>query len=155
MALKRFDDTRSLRTPRLRALLHDGDAQERVWAAWRLALREGTAFLQTALALADTDPDAGVRRHMAIVCAGFGGRRLVRNLAEHDRDPAVRDTAIRLMANCADAPDERAAWIARLPGATRRPTRPPSVSAPIPNERALARCWSHLAAPAGLALIPR
>lgn len=155
MALTRFDDTRSLRTPRLRALLHDGDAQERVWAAWRLALREGAAFLQTALALADTDPDAGARRHMAIVCAGFGGRRLVQNLAEHDRDPAVRDTAIRLMANCADGPDDRAAWMGRLPRATRRPARTAAVCAPIPNERALARRRNHFAAPAGLALIPR
>ncbi|HUE39258.1 MAG TPA: hypothetical protein VMR29_07115 [Candidatus Binatia bacterium] len=77
-----FDDTRRLDEPALRDLLDHGRPEERVWAMWALALRSADVG---ELARRD-EPDAGVRRSLAVVLAGHGQLELLTALAR--RDPA-------------------------------------------------------------------
>lgn len=76
----------------VRRLSVDGDPRERLWAAWTLGLRSEDA--QGWLAQrARIDPSPGVRRHLAVMMAGY--RRLdVLWALSCDPHPRVRATAI-------------------------------------------------------------
>ena len=103
--LSRFDETRSLDDAALDRLRRDGDAPERVWALWALALRHAPAPAGADLA---AEPTAGVRAHMAVVLAGAGEIDLVAGLARLDPDATVRASAMRLLVRFAAA--GRAPW---------------------------------------------
>src|SRR6478609_8740317 len=82
--LDSFDDVRSLTEPELQALLDSGRPEQRVWAIWALAMRSGdsgqTAKVPDLGAL--QEPDAAVRRHLAVVLAGAGQYDLLVALAK-------------------------------------------------------------------------
>lgn len=111
---------------RLRAVSRGGDPQERLWAHWALGVKLGDDYRQEALAALDRERAAGVRRHLLVMLAGFGERRLVEQVAVYDPDPRARATACTqlarvggyeelLLACCDDeAPEVRAAIVATL-----------------------------------------
>jgi hypothetical protein len=78
-----FEQVRELAERDLRALLEHGRPEQRVWAIWALALRstDGVGDLGQR-----NEPDAGVRRTLAVVLAGHGELELLIALAR--RDPA-------------------------------------------------------------------
>ena len=81
---------------------------ERVWAVWALALASGAGAAAQLGASATTEPAPGVRRHLAIVLAGLGERTTLTALAELDPDAGVRASACRCLARIAPADDDRA-----------------------------------------------
>lgn len=85
----------------LRALLAEGDGAERVWAAWALALRLGRRAVRTLREAARSAPEPGVRRQLTVVLAGFHEVDAVAQLAQSDRDGAVRATASRYLVRLA------------------------------------------------------
>lgn len=86
-----------------RELLREGDARHRVWAAWALGLRLADGFSdQMRVALAD-EPVPGVRRHMAVMMAGYGEVDILAALARHDPDEFVRATAAQYVAGLSEA----------------------------------------------------
>lgn len=96
---ERYDDVRALSEPELRVLLDRGRPEERVWALWALALLstpEGVSAL-----VRRSEPDAGVRRNLAVVLAGHGELDLLVALAERDPAPEVRAAATQLVARLA------------------------------------------------------
>lgn len=88
-----FEATDAASDPELRVLLRQGDAQQQVWAAWRLALRHGTGAESDIGAQAGAARDIGTRRNLLIVLAGLGERDILRALAEHEPDPLLRGEA--------------------------------------------------------------
>ena len=94
-----FEDVRELGDSELRALLDRGRPEERVWAIWALALRSGGSDVGELAARAE--PDAGVRRNLAIVLAGHGHLELLVALAHKDPAPEVRGAAMALVARLA------------------------------------------------------
>lgn len=94
-----FDDVRGLAEPELRQLLDRGRPEERVWAIWALAMRAGTGAI-TELAHR-VEPDAGVRRNLAVVLAGHGEFELLVGLAQRDPAPEVRGAAMQLVTRLA------------------------------------------------------
>lgn len=85
----------------LREQLARGAPQERVRAAWSLAMQLGADALGPLRDRIDHEPSAGARRHLLVVLAGLGERDVLRALAEHDRDPRVRATALAYVAHVA------------------------------------------------------
>lgn len=98
-AIDSFEDVRGLTEGELRALLERGRPEERVWAIWALALRSADVGELGARA----EPDAGVRRNLAIVLAGHGQVDLLVALAKRDPAPEVRAAAMQLVARFAIA----------------------------------------------------
>ncbi len=97
MAAESFEDVRALAEPELQALLESGRPEERVWAIWALALRSADVE-----SLGHRhEPDAGVRRNLAIVLAGHGQLDLLVALARRDPAPAVRASAMQLVTRIA------------------------------------------------------
>jgi len=96
-AIESFEDVRQLGDAELRALLDRGRPEERVWAIWALALRSA----DVAELGARTEPDAGVRRNLAIVLAGHGQLDLLVALAKRDPAPEVRAAAMQLVSRFA------------------------------------------------------
>jgi hypothetical protein len=94
-----YDDVRELGEPELRALLDAGRPEERVWAIWALALRSGGGDVGELAVRAE--PDAGVRRNLAVVLAGHGHLELLVALAHRDPAPEVRGAAMSLVARLA------------------------------------------------------
>lgn len=94
-----FEDVRELDEPELRALLDGGRPEERVWAIWALALRSGGTDVGELAARAE--PDAGVRRNLAVVLAGHGHLELLVALAHKDPAPEVRGAAMALVSRLA------------------------------------------------------
>ena len=92
-----FEAVSQLDIKTLRELLADGDAQERVWAAWALALRLGADSLPLLEAAVQASPTPGTRRHLVVVLAGLGERRLLYVFAGSDPDAYVRATACRYL----------------------------------------------------------
>ncbi|MCX4247650.1 hypothetical protein [Paraliomyxa miuraensis] len=88
-----FDDTDGASDELLRALLHTGDPQQRVWAAWRLALRQNQRARTQIRTELERTRDVGVRRNMLIVLAGLGEREVLRVLAEDEPEPLLRGEA--------------------------------------------------------------
>jgi hypothetical protein len=93
-----FDEVRELAEPELRQLLEHGRPEERVWAIWALALRSSDAFKELAR---QAQPDAGVRRTLAVVLAGHGELELLVALARCDPAADVRAAAMHLVARLA------------------------------------------------------
>jgi hypothetical protein len=83
-----------------------GDAPERVWAAWSLALRRDPAIAEVARSLTD-DPSPGVRAHMALLLVAHGEMDAALALGQSDPAPAVRASAWRHLARRARPEDER------------------------------------------------
>jgi hypothetical protein len=96
---ERYDDVRSLSQRELRAMLERGRPEERLWALWALALASAPNDLD-ALVRRD-EPDAGVRRNLAVILAGHGQLDLLVALAKRDPAPEVRAAAMQLVARLA------------------------------------------------------
>jgi hypothetical protein len=97
--LQSFEEVAQLDTEELRALFRRGRPEQRVWVIWALALRTGSVAT-----VADTgagDPDAGVRRTMAVMLAGHGEHELLIELARRDPSRAVRQSAMQLVTRLA------------------------------------------------------
>ena len=104
-----FETVHQLSSEQLQTLAKTGDAAERVWAAWSQGLRIGARFSPSALATLDSEPNAGIRRHLIIMLAGFWAetnceqsietvdraavRSILEAMAEFDPDDRVRATA--------------------------------------------------------------
>ena len=96
---ERYDDVRALSEPELRALLDRGRPEERVWALWALALLsapEGVAEL-----VRRAEPDAGVRRNLAVVLAGHGEAESPGRPRQARPAPEVRAAAMQLVTRLA------------------------------------------------------
>ena len=98
--LDSFDDVRTLADEELRTLLESGRPEQRVWALWALALRS-THVNDIGALSARHEPDAGVRRNLAVVLAGHGELDLLIALAKRDPAPEVRAAAMTLVARLA------------------------------------------------------
>lgn len=96
-ALDRFDDVRSLTDAELEALLDSGRPEQRVWAMWALALRSADIGELGQR----QEPDAGVRRNLAVVLAGHGQFDLLVALAKRDPAAEVRAAAMQLVSRLA------------------------------------------------------
>ncbi|HEX4449746.1 MAG TPA: hypothetical protein VH143_02695 [Kofleriaceae bacterium] len=96
---ERYDDVRSLSQRELRAMLERGRPEERVWALWALALASAPNDLGALVRRAE--PDAGVRRNLAVILAGHGELDLLVALATRDPAPEVRAAAMQLVARFA------------------------------------------------------
>jgi hypothetical protein len=96
---ERYDDVRSLSPRELHVLLERGRPEERVWAMWALALASAPDDLGE-LVRRD-EPDAGVRRNLAVVLAGHGELDLLVALATRDPAAEVRGAAMQLVARFA------------------------------------------------------
>jgi len=98
--LDSFDEVRTLGDDELRALLESGRPEQRVWAIWALALRS-THVNDLAPITNRPEPDAGVRRNLAVVLAGHGQLDLLIALAKRDPAPEVRAAAMQLVSRLA------------------------------------------------------
>ena len=99
--LDSFDDVRSLTEEELQALLDSGKPEQRIWAIWALAMRSADVTgLPKQLELSQ-EPDAALRRHLAVVLAGAGQYDLLVALAKRDPAPEVRAAAMQLIARLA------------------------------------------------------
>lgn len=104
-----YEQVASLEDESLRTLLRAGEPIERVWAAWTLGLRLGIQFAKELGAPNRTEPNPGVRRHVAVVLAGAAQRDALVALALGDPDEDVRATAAQLILQTAKEPDVAAA----------------------------------------------
>ncbi|MEP6863614.1 MAG: hypothetical protein ABJE66_23515 [Deltaproteobacteria bacterium] len=93
-----FEQVQGLAERDLRELLEHGRPEQRVWAIWALALRSSDGVGD--LGRRD-EPDAGVRRTLAVVLAGHGELELLMALARRDPAPEVRAAAMQLVARLA------------------------------------------------------
>ncbi|MDQ3297941.1 MAG: hypothetical protein M3619_15235, partial [Myxococcota bacterium] len=66
-----FEHALGLEHAVLQQTLEQGRPEQRVWAIWALALRAGEAAVGAATRVA-REPDAGVRRTLAVMLAGRG-----------------------------------------------------------------------------------
>jgi hypothetical protein len=96
-----FEDTRGLSSQRLHELLATGDAQERVFAIWALGLRSAGAV--TRADQLRVEPDAGVRRALAVVLAGQGEIDLLVAMCRHDPSVHVRASGVQMVMRFAAA----------------------------------------------------
>jgi hypothetical protein len=83
----------------------EGDALERVWAAWSLALRHDASLLDVVRQAAKVDPSPGVRAHMALLLVAHGELDAAMALARGDPDELVRASACRHLARVAKPDD--------------------------------------------------
>lgn len=145
MALRDFDETHPLSVTELRAILASDDAPSRVYAVWALGLRAVRAR-QLAEQLVG-EPDAGVRRALAVVLAGDGEIDLLLALARHGPNVHVRASASTLVVRfatsghvpwtviaerLADRPEVQAAILGEV-----------DASAPAEIHALVARCLEH------------
>jgi hypothetical protein len=96
MSVARFEDTASLDDRALHTLLAAGRPEQRVWAAWQIALRVGA--MPHIVGHVVGEPSAGVRRALLAVLAGHGELDVLVALARHDPAIAVRSHASQLVA---------------------------------------------------------
>lgn len=81
-----------------RELLAAAEPRIRIWSAWALGLRLERGFAAELRLLVAHEPVAGVRRHLAVMLAGFGEEDIVAAMARHDADERVRGTATQYVA---------------------------------------------------------
>lgn len=93
-----FSSTLNLSEAELRRQLGSSDATERLWAAWRLALKQGAAAAGVLEDATENEPNEGVRRHLTTVLAGLGDWPVVRTIAADDPAVPVVATALVLLA---------------------------------------------------------
>jgi hypothetical protein len=91
-----YESVAKLDTPALRALFDRGRPEQRVWAIWVLALRTGGLT-----ANGTNDPDAGVRRTMAVMLAAHGELDVLVALAQSDPSRLVRESAMQIVTRIA------------------------------------------------------
>ena len=105
-----FEAVALLSNEEQRWLLREGDAQERVWAAWSLGMQsaahEFDSEVHSALGCV---PPAGTRMHLAAILAGLGDHELVQVMAEHDTAPSVRAVACPYLAKTTERPNTKLA----------------------------------------------
>jgi hypothetical protein len=106
-----YEAVSALSEQQQRALLQRGDAQERVWAAWSLGLRLGSASTGLLLEGLRREPPAGTRMHFAALLAGAGEVGAVAALATGDPSAEVRATACQYLIKTSATPDP---WLASL-----------------------------------------
>src|SRR3954471_15199293 len=93
--MKDFEETSDLTAEQLHLALETGDARERVLAVWALGLRSAGAVM-----MADqlrSEPDAGVRRALAVVLAGQGEVDLLVAMCRPDPSFHVRASAVQMV----------------------------------------------------------
>ena len=95
MPFQSFDEVRQLDEEALHDLLRTGDAIERLWAAWSLALGLGDAAPGSLDV--DAQPHPGVRAHLVVLLASFGRTDALYTLAERDADAGVRAAACQYL----------------------------------------------------------
>lgn len=83
----------ALSEPEQSHLLESGDAPERLWAAWSLALRHGRSALPTLATLAGVQLTDGLKRQLLVILAGLGARSILLTIATTEQSPDVRATA--------------------------------------------------------------
>ena len=105
MIYQNYEQVKQLNSSILERLLSNGDAQERVWAAWEIGLRLGKKALPRISLQAHNAPDAGTRRHMVVVLAGLGHYPVLSTLATHDPDESVRGTTAQYLIRITDQND--------------------------------------------------
>jgi hypothetical protein len=88
-----FEEVSALPSAQLEQLLERGRPEQRLWAIWTLALRTGDGSVALRV---EHEPDAGVRRTLAVILAGHGNTQLLVALARHDPELVVRATAFHL-----------------------------------------------------------
>lgn len=101
-----FESTHEAEEDELRMLLEHGDAQQRVWAAWRLGLRLGDTGGPSVLAGFERAPDVGTQRNLLVVLAGLGEREVLRVVAENEPSAVLRGEAVMLFWRTAQDPEE-------------------------------------------------
>ncbi len=92
-AVDSYEAAAELDHDQLRVLFETGRPEQRVWAIWALALEHGPAEL---IARVGRQPDAGVRRTLAVILASHGEYDLLLGLARDDPSIAVRASAVQL-----------------------------------------------------------
>jgi hypothetical protein len=97
-----FEQARRLDRAGLDALLASERPEQRLWAVWALALSLGEKTGELVMRI-DREPDAGVRRSLAVILASHGEHDLLIDLARHDRSRFVRESAIALVTRIAAA----------------------------------------------------
>jgi len=107
-----FESTARLTVAELKHTLENGDPQQRVWCAWRLGLVLGGDANGILRDQAKCAPDAGTRRHLAVVLASLAAYDILEALAFHDPAPLVRADAAALLWRCAG--ESRLAALLRL-----------------------------------------
>lgn len=99
--LDSFEDVRSLTNGELQALVDSGRPEQRIWAIWALAMRSAEVGVSAKQIELSQEPDAALRRHLAVVLAGAGQYELLVALAKRDPAPEVRAAAMQLVARLA------------------------------------------------------
>lgn len=90
-----FQSTKQLDDGSLRTLLANGRPEQRVWAAWEMALRVGSVVPHIVDHVGG-EPTAGVRRALLVVLAGHGEIDVLVALGRHDPSPEVRAAAMQV-----------------------------------------------------------
>lgn len=95
-----FAATDTLDDGALRAMLAGAEPGQRVWAAWRIALRRGAAMPEIVAAVRG-EPSPGVRRALLAILAGHGELDVLVALGRHDPADVVRAAAMALVTRIA------------------------------------------------------
>jgi HEAT repeats len=98
MRYNHYQTVAQLTEAQQRVLLQTGDAVERVWAVWALALRDGSSLLPELNQWMHAEPDPGTRRHMVVLLAGTRAYDHLATLAAIDPDHDVRASACQYLA---------------------------------------------------------
>ena len=101
-----FEETKGLSGEQLHEALEHGDERDRVLAIWALALRSTSALSLTEHLRGE--PDAGVRRALAVVLAGHGEIDLLVAMSRHDPSVHVRASTTQIVVRFAAA--DRVPW---------------------------------------------
>lgn len=97
MSYDNYESVNNLDMEDQRRLLYRGDAVERIWAAWSLALRSGPRAIPELRDCLESSPSPGTRRHLIVVLAGLGERSIPERCATQDPDEFVRSTGARYL----------------------------------------------------------
>jgi len=100
--MNHFEETRNLTIEALHRALAEGDAPDRVFAIWALALRV-PAVTRTMIDQLRSEPDPGVRRALAVVLAGEGELDLLVAICRRDPSIHVRASVVQMLFRFADA----------------------------------------------------
>jgi len=104
MSYDDYESVNNLDTADQLSLLHQGDAVERVWTAWSIALRLGPRAIPELRDCLESSPSPGTRRHLIVVLAGLGERSIPESCATQDPDEFVRSTGARYLIRTSVSP---------------------------------------------------
>jgi hypothetical protein len=125
--MQEFGETTALSREQLLVQLEQGDARDRAFAMWALALRAASA--DPVVNLVRGEPDPGVRRALAVVLAGHGEIDLLVAMTRHDPNVFVRASTVQILLRfvvagqapwsliterLGDAPEVRAAVLSQI-----------------------------------------